>query len=35
MLVWRKFLSGLKNTPEENINILGYIDLYESKQADI
>jgi len=35
MLSWRKFLSEFKDTPEDNINILGYVDLYESKHADV
>lgn len=35
MLAWRKFLSGLKSVPEDQINILSYVDLVASRQADI
>lgn len=35
MLAWRKFLSGIKSAPEDQINILSYVDLAASRQADV
>ena len=35
MLAWRTFLSGTEWVPEEDINILSYVDLYKSGQEDL
>jgi hypothetical protein len=35
MLAWRRFLAPQKEVAEEDINILGYVDLFESRQADL
>lgn len=35
MLAWRELLAPLKGVVEEEINILGYVDLFESRQAEL
>ena len=35
MLAWRTFLAPLKWVKEEEINILGYVDLFQSWDADV
>ena len=35
MLAWRGFLADLAGVKAEQVNILGYVELHESAQAEI
>jgi hypothetical protein len=35
MLSWRAMLSGFKAVDQQDINILGYVDLFESRDIDM
>jgi len=35
MLAWRSLLSSVHGVNEEEINILSYVDLFESRQTDL
>ena len=35
MLAWRAFLADIAGVKPEGVNILGYVELHDSAQADI